>query len=82
MCCPSKTDFSVVPDDNKENIFILIPIASDSVDTEEIRENYYIKIISRIEKITGQSIRDKVITKHSFCKISRDLLDSHLFEML
>ena len=67
VCCPSKTDISVVPDNGKENLFVLIPIASDSLDTDELRDKYYKIIIDRIEKLTSQNISDKVISKTSFC---------------
>ena len=67
VCSPSKTDPSVVPDKNKENLFILVPIGAGSVDTEEIREQSYKMIIKRIEKLTQQKISDKVIYKKSFC---------------
>ena len=36
VCCPSKTDQSVAPE-GKENVFILIPLAPDLEDTEEMR---------------------------------------------
>ena len=67
VCCPSKTDISVVPDNGKENLFVLIPIASDSLDTDELRDKYYKIIIDRIERLTSQNISDKVISKTSFC---------------
>ena len=67
VCCSSKTDESVVPDKGKENIFILIPIASDSQDSESIREKYFKDIIKRIETHIDESIEDKIIVKKSFC---------------
>ena len=67
VCCPSKTDDTVVPEKNMENLFILIPIASESEDNEQIREKYFNDIINRIEQLIGQSILDKIITKQSFC---------------
>ena len=66
VCCPSKTDESVVPDNNNENLFILVPIAAGSIDTNEVREQYFQIILNRIELKTGQSIKDKIITKKSF----------------
>ena len=67
LCCPSKTDDSVIPDKKMENIFILIPIASDSEDNEELRNKYFEDILNRIEETTGQNIKDKIIVKKSFC---------------
>ena len=67
ICCPSKTDSSVVPNANMENIFILIPIAPGSIDTSEIREKYFNNIINRIEEVSNQKIQDKIVVKKSFC---------------
>lgn len=50
-----------------ENGFFLVPIAPDLEDTEELREKYFEKIISRFEKITKQDIRKNIIFKKSFC---------------
>lgn len=65
-CCPSKTDPSVAPD-GKENIFLLVPLAPDLEDSEEMREKYYNIIMERLERKTGESIRDSVIYKRSYC---------------
>ncbi len=65
-CCPSKTDPSVAPK-GKENLFLLIPLAPDLEDSETLREQYYDKIMDRLEEKTGQSIRDHVIYKRSYC---------------
>jgi phytoene desaturase len=50
-----------------ENGFFLIPIAPDLEDTEELREIYFEKIISRFEHITKQNVRKNIIFKKSFC---------------
>ncbi|WP_353170556.1 oleate hydratase [Flavobacterium sp.] len=50
-----------------ENGFFLIPIAPDLEDTEEVREIYFEKIISRFEQITQQNVRKNIIFKKSFC---------------
>ena len=50
-----------------ENGFFLIPIAPDLEDTEEVREVYFEKIMSRFELITKQSVRKNIIFKKSFC---------------
>ncbi len=65
VCAPSVTDASVAPV-GKENIFVLIPLAPDLEDTEALREKYYNIVMERLEKHTGQSIRDKVIYKRSY----------------
>jgi phytoene desaturase len=65
VSAPSKTDDSVAPEDD-ENLFVLIPIAPDLEDGEEIREKYYDIVMERLERYVGHSIRDKVIYKRSF----------------
>ena len=66
VCCPSKTDEAVAPKE-MENLFILIPIATNLDDTEEIRSHYYNLVLDRIEKRAGHTFREKVIYKRSFC---------------
>jgi phytoene desaturase len=63
--CASKTDSSVAPE-GKENLVLLIPIAVDLEDTEEIREKYYNIMMDRLEHLTGQSIKQYVIVKKSY----------------
>ena len=65
VCVPSVTDASVAPE-GKENVFVLIPTAPDLEDNEEIRERYYHIVMDRLEKLTGQKVRDSVIYKRSF----------------
>jgi len=65
VCCPSKTDATVAPE-NCENLFILIPLAPDLEDQEAIRERYYNMIMDRLEKLTGQKVKEHVIYKRSF----------------
>ena len=66
VCCPSKTDKTVAPDGH-ENIFILIPIAPGIEDTQEIRDDYYNKTITRLEALTGESIKENIIYKKDYC---------------
>ncbi|PTB95668.1 phytoene desaturase [Marivirga lumbricoides] len=61
----SKTDDTVAPE-GMENLFILMPVATDLKDTEEIREKYYHLIMGRMEALLGENIRDHVIYKRSF----------------
>jgi len=65
VCAPSLTDDSVAPEGH-ENLFLLIPLAPDLEDTEELREQYYDLVMERLEQRTGQSIRDAVVYKRSF----------------
>jgi len=63
--CSSKSDPSTAPD-GCENLFILMPVAPGIIDTEEIREKYYNLIMERIERITGENVKDHVIVKQSY----------------
>lgn len=65
VSCPSKTDSSVAPAGH-ENIFILIPIAPGLEDTETIRAQYFDLVMSRLESLTGDSIRESVVYKRSY----------------
>jgi phytoene desaturase len=51
----------------KESCFFLIPIASGIEDSQKIRENYFKIIIDRLEKLTGQSIKENILFKKSYC---------------
>jgi len=65
VCCPSMTDDTVAPE-GMENVFLLIPVAPDIEDNEELRERYYNMVMDRLEKKTSQNIRDAVVYKRSF----------------
>lgn len=50
-----------------ENMFFLIPVAADlEGDSEQIREQYFQKIVKRFEERTGESIADHIIVQQSF----------------
>lgn len=66
MCCPSRTDSSVAPE-GCENIFLLMPIAAGLTDTEEMREKYFNIILQRIETNLGESLRENIVYKKSYC---------------
>ncbi|MBC6365653.1 NAD(P)/FAD-dependent oxidoreductase [Algoriphagus sp. AK58] len=75
---PSITDPTVAPE-GKENVFLLVPLAPDLEDTEEMREKYYHLIMDRLEKISGQEIRSHVVYKRSYAH--RDFkADYHAFK--
>ncbi|MEO5905303.1 MAG: FAD-dependent oxidoreductase, partial [Saprospiraceae bacterium] len=63
---PSVTYAAVAPD-GMESLTFLVPIAPGIEDTTEIRDAYFKKITSRFESITGQSIRENILVKHSYC---------------
>ena len=63
---PSITDSTIAPE-NCENVFVLIPTAPDfDGDTEGVREEYFNKVMDRLEHWTGQDIRSHIIYKRTF----------------
>jgi phytoene desaturase len=62
---PSQSDPAVAPE-GCENLFILIPVAPGLTDTEKIREQYYELVMNRLEKLTGQKIREHVVFKRGY----------------
>lgn len=75
---PSITDPTVAPE-GMENLFLLVPLAPDLEDSQEMREKYYGIIMDRLEKITGQEIRSHVIFKRSYAH-SDFKADYHAFK--
>lgn len=65
VCCPSKTDTTVAPE-NSENIFILIPHAIQLVENEAMVDHYFLNVIERLEKYTGESIKPHIVFKKQF----------------
>jgi phytoene desaturase len=63
---PSKTDSNSAPE-GKEAAIFLIPLAPGLEDTNELREKYFEKIMTRLENLTVQSLKNNVIFKESFC---------------
>jgi phytoene desaturase len=62
----SVTDESLAPGDC-ENLFFLIPVAAGlKDDTEEVRDFYFSRILSRFEKRINQSVKQHIIVKRSF----------------
>jgi len=49
-----------------ENAFLLMPLAPGLHDSEELREKYFNIMIDRLEKKTGQSLKDSIVYKKSF----------------
>ncbi|MEO5968003.1 MAG: phytoene desaturase family protein [Ferruginibacter sp.] len=66
-CCPSKTDNSLAPH-NHENLFLLMPIATGINDSESIREDYFLKMMKRLEKHTQtKNLISDIDFKKSYC---------------
>lgn len=66
VCCPSKTDKSVAPE-GMENLFILMPIASGLNDTEDLRKEFFDKLITRLEKYTKCDVKNNIEFCRSYC---------------
>ena len=66
LCCPSKTDSTVAPE-GKENVFLLLPLAPDLKDSEELREKYFNIMADRLVDLVGFDIRSHIIYKRSYC---------------
>lgn len=64
---PSKTDKTASPE-GMESGFFLIPLAPNIVDNENLREEYFNKMINRFELLTRESVKNNIIFKESFCK--------------
>ncbi len=63
---PSKTDSNSAPEEQEAAIF-LIPLAPGIKDNDAIRERYFEKIITRLENLTQQELKNSIIFKESFC---------------
>ena len=66
LCVPSLSDATVAPE-NCENLFFLIPIAPNLEDSEEIREKYFTILLERLQKLTGNTIKENIVYKKSYC---------------
>ena len=62
---PSKSDASIAPK-NHETMVLLIPIAPDLEDNRIIRNKYFDLILSRLERLTKQKIKDHIVYKRSY----------------
>jgi phytoene desaturase len=74
VCCTSKSDTTVAPE-NHENVFILIPVAPGLEDTEKVRNTYFTMVMDRMERLTGQSIRENIVYNRSYAH--RDFISDY-----
>ena len=66
VCAPSVTDPSVAPA-GKENLFVLVPIASDLEITEAEKDKYADRVLSLMESEMGmEGLRDKIVYKRIY----------------
>ena len=63
---PSKTDANAAPD-GKEAAIFLIPLAPGIEDNDNIRNRYFEKIMTRLENLTQQELKNSIIFRESFC---------------
>jgi phytoene desaturase len=61
----SITDSTVAPE-GCENLFVLIPVAPDLADNEDIRESYFELISDKLKAYTGVDIRNHIVYKKSY----------------
>lgn len=67
VCCPSKTDEGVAPD-GKENVFLLMPLATGINDEEPVREKYLAEMMTRLENHLGiRNLMSMIEYKRSYC---------------
>lgn len=74
VSCTSISDATTAPP-GCENLVVLIPVAAGLNDEEHIRERYFDMVVNRLEKVTGQPIRDHVVFKRSYAH--RDFIDDY-----
>ena len=66
VCAPSVTDPSVAPE-GKENLFVLVPIASDLAITDEQKEIYADRVLALMEQeMNLQGLREKIEYKRIY----------------
>ncbi len=63
---PSVTDPGMAPE-GKEAGFFLMPLAPGIEDTQALRDSYFEVLLNRLEKRTGQTVRNSIIFKEDFC---------------
>lgn len=62
---PSMQDKTLAPE-GMSTAFFLIPVAVDLEDNQEVHDRYFNKILNRLEQMTGESLRDRIVFKKSF----------------
>ncbi len=62
---PSLTDAQAAPA-GCENLFVLVPLATGLDDRDEIRERCMDGVLAHFERITGNSIRDRLLVKRLY----------------
>ena len=68
VCCPSKTDSTVIPNMEYENLFVLIPISTNTDPNEKIINYYFNYVIKKLEKHEQRDIKPHIIEKINYTK--------------
>ena len=68
VCCPSKTDSTVIPNVNCENLFVLIPISTNTDPDEKIIDYYFNYVIKKLEKHEQKNIKPHIVEKTNYTK--------------
>ncbi len=74
----SKTDSASAPE-GCENLFILIPVAPNLSSDDKLREKYFQMVMDRIERRTGESIRQHIVYNRSYAH-EEFVADYHSFK--
>ncbi|MFN4312857.1 MAG: phytoene desaturase family protein [Chitinophagaceae bacterium] len=75
---PSITDPAAAPE-GSESLVFLVPVASGlQGDSEALRNEYFERIVTRMEAHTGQTLRDAIVVKKSY-SVSDFVSDYHSF---
>ena len=62
----SKTNSHTAPKGH-ENCFILVPLATNLEDNDELRNKYFKVVLRRLKDLTGNDIEKNIVYKRSYC---------------
>ena len=65
LSCITKTDSSSAPE-GCENIFLLVPVAPDLEDSDEIRESYFNHVCDHVKRVTKEDLREDLQVKRLY----------------
>jgi phytoene desaturase len=66
VSCTSKSDNQVAPEGH-ENLFILIPLAPGLKDNQSLRDDFFDKVMLRLESFVGEPVRANIDYCYSYC---------------
>lgn len=66
VCCPSQSDENVAPLGH-ENLFLLMPIATNLKDSEALKDHYFSIMMKRLERHVGEALEEYIDYKKSYC---------------